>query len=104
MRKEKWGKEEVTHWIDEHHCVDSALGWGAETSGISRESEVHVEADGAMAGAGVTGRHSSRSGQCNVEAGSVRERATLRRRRPRKHEPVMTYDGTSARHYSVVLG
>ncbi|KAJ7909735.1 hypothetical protein B0H13DRAFT_1877436 [Mycena leptocephala] len=62
MRKEKWGKEEVTHWIDEHHCVDSALGWGAETSGTSCESEVHVEANGVLAGAGVTGRHSSRSG------------------------------------------
>jgi hypothetical protein len=28
-----------------------------------------------MAGAGVAGRHSSRSGQHNSEAGSVRERA-----------------------------
>ncbi|KAJ7315178.1 hypothetical protein DFH08DRAFT_820777 [Mycena albidolilacea] len=32
MCKEKWGKEEATHWIDGHHCVDSALGWGTETS------------------------------------------------------------------------
>jgi hypothetical protein len=52
------------------------------------------------------GRHSGRAGQHNnVEAGSVRERATRRRRHRRKRrEPMMTCDGTSARHYSAVLG
>jgi hypothetical protein len=32
--------KEATHWVDEHHCTDSALGWGAETSRTSREAEV----------------------------------------------------------------
>jgi hypothetical protein len=42
--KVKWGREEVTNRVDEHHYPDSVLGWGAETSRTSCESEVHLEA------------------------------------------------------------
>jgi hypothetical protein len=66
--------KEATHCADEHHCMDSALCWSAETSRTSRESEVHVAVDVVMVGTKLTGRHSSRSGQHNAEAGSVRER------------------------------
>jgi hypothetical protein len=51
MEKVKWGREEETHWVAEHHYPDLAQGWSAETSRTSRESEVHVEADGVMMGA-----------------------------------------------------
>jgi hypothetical protein len=44
---------------------------------LSRDKQ-DQKAGGVMAGEGMTGRHSGRSGQHNAEAGSVRERATQR--------------------------
>jgi hypothetical protein len=70
----------VTHWVDKHDCADSPLSWSAETSRTSHESKADVQADGVMVGAGMTGRHCGGSGRRKAGAGSVRERATQRRR------------------------
>ncbi|KAJ7890017.1 hypothetical protein B0H13DRAFT_1887788 [Mycena leptocephala] len=50
MSKRKPPKD-GTHWVHEHRYPDSALGWSAERSRTSRDSEVDV----VMAGAGVAG-------------------------------------------------
>ncbi|KAJ7866105.1 hypothetical protein B0H13DRAFT_1898273 [Mycena leptocephala] len=39
MSKVGMKTEVAMHWVDEHHCTDSALCWGAESSRTNRKSE-----------------------------------------------------------------
>ncbi|KAJ7863412.1 hypothetical protein B0H13DRAFT_1899643 [Mycena leptocephala] len=106
----KTAREDTTHWVNEHHCPDSALVRSAktsETTGASEEADAMMAgagvANGVMVGVGGAGGHSGRSEHSDGEVGGVGGEQRIDDVVEEELRPVMTYDVTSARHYSAVL-